>query len=86
MSFEGVKFQLLHINMRRFRGGLVFKAHRLCVSLNSRRCVSLDSSLQRNKEGEDIHFFLNAGDVTTLCGHRETETERESERERKREG
>ena len=26
---------LLHLG-RRFRGGLVFKAHRLCVSLNSR--------------------------------------------------
>ena len=28
--------QLLHRNVQRFRGGLVFKAHRLCVSLNSR--------------------------------------------------
>ena len=28
--------------MKRFRGGLVFKAHRLCLSLNSR--------LERNKE------------------------------------
>jgi len=27
----------LHKNVQRFRGGLVFKAHRLCVSLNSRR-------------------------------------------------
>ena len=55
------------------------------MSLHSRRCVSLDSSLERNKEeGEDIQFFLNAGDVTTLCGHRERDRERE--RERKREG
>jgi len=30
------KGQLLHRNVQRFRGGLVFKAHRLCVSLNSR--------------------------------------------------
>jgi len=30
--------------MQRFRGGLVFKAHRLCVSLNSR--------LESNKEEE----------------------------------
>ena len=30
--------------MQRFRGGLVFKAHRLCASLNSRR--------ERNKEEE----------------------------------
>jgi len=28
--------QLLHRNVQRFRGGLVYKAHRLCVSLNSR--------------------------------------------------
>ena len=31
--------------MQRFRGGLVFTAHRLCVSLNSR--------LESNKEEED---------------------------------
>ena len=37
--------QLLHINVQRFRGGLVFKAHRICVSLNSR--------LESNKEEED---------------------------------
>ena len=34
----------LTANVQRFRGGLVFKAHRLCVSLNSR--------LERNKEEE----------------------------------
>ena len=33
--------------MQRFRGGLVFKAHRLCVSLNSR--------LESNKEEERVH-------------------------------
>jgi len=32
-------------NVQRFRGGLVFKAHGLCVSLNSR--------LESNKEEED---------------------------------
>ena len=32
------------MNVQRFRGGLVFKAHRLCVSLNSR--------LESNKEDE----------------------------------
>jgi len=37
--------QLLHRNVQRFRGGLVFKAHRLCVSLNSR--------LESNKEEEE---------------------------------
>ena len=31
-----VREQLLHINVQRFRGGLVFKAHRLCTSLKSR--------------------------------------------------
>jgi len=35
---------LLHRIVQRFRGGLVFKAHRLCVSLNSRR--------ESNKEEE----------------------------------
>jgi len=34
-----------HRNVQRFRGGLVFKAHRLCVSLNSR--------LESNKEEEE---------------------------------
>ena len=39
---------LLHRNVQRFRGGLVFKAHRLCVSLNS--------SLESHKEvGWDSH-------------------------------
>jgi len=33
---------VLHRNVQRFRGGLVCKAHRLCVSLNSR--------LERNEE------------------------------------
>ena len=37
--------QLLHRDCLRFRGGLVFKAHRLCVSLNSR--------LERMKEEEE---------------------------------
>ena len=32
-------------NVQRFRGGLVFKAYRLCVSLNSR--------LESNKEEEE---------------------------------
>ena len=36
---------VLHRNVQRFRGGLVFKAHRLFVSLNSR--------LESNKEEEE---------------------------------
>ena len=42
--------QLLHRNVQRFRGGLVFKAHRPCVPLNSR--------LESNKEEE----FGDCGD------------------------
>jgi len=37
--------KLLHRNLQRFRDGLVFKAHRICVSLNSR--------LESNNEGEE---------------------------------
>ena len=37
---------LLHRNVQRFRGGLVFKAHRLCVSLNPR--------LESNKEEKKL--------------------------------
>ena len=33
--------------MQRFRGGLVFKAHRLCVSLNSR----IESNKEEEEEG-----------------------------------
>jgi len=44
--------ELLHINVQRFRGGLVFKAHRLCVSLNS----GLDSN---KEEEEDTHWWSN---------------------------
>ena len=36
--------QLLHRIVQRFRGGLVIKARRLCVSLNSK--------IERNKEEE----------------------------------
>jgi len=39
------KEQLLSRNVKWFRAGLVFKAHRLCVSLNSR--------LESNKEEEE---------------------------------
>ena len=34
------------MNVQRFRGGLVFKAHRLCVSLNSR--------LESNSQEEEV--------------------------------
>ena len=45
--------QVLHRNVQRFRGGLVFKAHRLCVSLNSR----LKSSKEEEKEHVDRDWF-----------------------------
>ena len=59
--------RVLHRNMQRFRGGLVFKARRLYVSLNSR--------LESNKEEEEcvcvsVFFFF-------VCVR-----ERERERER----
>jgi len=41
-----IREQLLHKNVQRFRGGLVVKAHRLCVSLNSR----LDSNNEEREE------------------------------------
>jgi len=37
----------VHKNAQRIRGGLVFKAHRLCVSLNSR----LESHTEEEEEG-----------------------------------
>ena len=45
--------------MERFRGGLVFKAHRLCVSLNSR--------LESNKE-EKKKKHLRPPDCLALAG------------------
>ena len=52
--------QLLHRNVQRFRGGLVFKAHRLCVSLNDR--------LESNKE-EEGWGGADAGSIpaSSLC-------------------
>ena len=38
--------------MQRFRDGLVFKAHRLCVSLHSR----LESNKEEEKDGADCGF------------------------------
>ena len=43
----------LHRNVQRFRDGLVFKAHRLCISLNSR--------LESNKE-EEFQAFGKVGE------------------------
>jgi len=51
---EGV--QLLHRNVQRFRGVLVFKAHRLYVSLNSR----LGSNTEE-EETEGVPFRWKRG-------------------------
>ena len=44
-TIQGLRVSVItvHRNVQRLRGGLVFQAHRLCVSLNSR--------LESNKEG-----------------------------------
>ena len=42
--------------LRRFRSGLVFKAHRLCVSLNSR----LESNTEEGEEGCGINTRAGA--------------------------
>jgi len=47
--------QLLHRNVQRFRGGLVSKAHRLFVSLNSRR----ESNKKKKRRGAPL--VLDAG-------------------------
>ena len=48
--------RLLHRNVQRFRGGLVFKAHRLCVSLNSR----LESNKEEERRGANRVLVLDA--------------------------
>ena len=45
-------------NVQRFRGGLVFKAHRLCVSLNSRL-----ESHKEEEEGERVHLAFRVQGV-----------------------
>jgi len=50
---------LLHRNVQRFRGGLVFKAHRLCVSLNSR--------LESNKEEEVLLLWAPVESRAWVC-------------------
>ena len=58
-----IREELLHRNVQRFRGGLVFKVHRLCVSLNSR--------LQSNKEEEEDVWYASVkfGEKTTARTH-----------------
>jgi len=44
-------------NVQRFRGGLVFMAHRLCASLNSR----LESNKEEEEEEEEAGVFSGGG-------------------------
>ena len=63
-SGEVTQERLRHRNVQRFQGGHVFKAHRLCLSLNSRR--------ESNKEEEDsscpsgVALLVSSGEVTSL--------------------
>jgi len=51
--------ELLYINVQRFRGGVVFKAHRLCVSLNSR----LESNNEEEEEEQAMHESVDPSSV-----------------------
>ena len=57
LRVEGSGVQLLPRNVQRFRGGLVSKAHRLCVSLNSK--------LESNKEEEERSQQSYGGLITS---------------------
>ena len=60
-SFKrGEEKQGVNRNVERFRGGLAFKAHRLCVSLNSR--------LESNKEGLTTGVVSAGGVVLQQVG------------------
>jgi len=50
-----------HPAVQRFRGGLVFKAHRICVSLNS--------TLERNKEEKETDPAVFPEEAIDVCGH-----------------
>jgi len=50
----------LHRNVQRFRGGLAFKAHRLCISLNSRRESNNEEDFARVLVQEGFRFIQAA--------------------------
>ena len=62
--------ELLHRTVQRFRGGIVFKAHRLCVSLNSR----MESNQKEEKKegdlgiGARLHLGEHAGSILAWFG------------------
>ena len=63
-------------NLQRFRGGLVFKAHELCVSLNAR--------LESNNEEERVGAKKSAGSPhrsAQIDRDRASRSERDSESE-----
>ena len=49
-SGYGPKAKLLRRNVKRFRGGLAFKAHRLLVSFNSRLESYTEQEVQKHRE------------------------------------
>jgi len=55
-------FRVHNRNMKRFRGGLVLKAHRLCVSLNSR----LDSNNEEEVEGYVVGLEIAVEDAEVV--------------------
>jgi len=63
-AYRSVQFsvceELLHRNVQRFRGGLVFKAHGLCVSLNT--------GLESNEEEEEEEEEEEGGLIWTRLG------------------
>ena len=61
--------QLLDINMQRFLGGLAFKPHQLCVSLNSRPESNKEEEVIRNRRvgphpfGDTLGLFLRGSSL-----------------------
>ena len=56
--------------MQRFRGGLVFKAHRLCVSLNSRlESTKEEGTVGDADDGEDVVGGVGLGLVAPEAHH-----------------
>ena len=56
----------LHRNVQRFRGGLVFKAHRLCVSLNAR--LEGNTEEEYGERGTDLYSSQSENNFfTEMC-------------------
>ena len=61
-----IREQLLHINVQRFRGRLVSKAYRLCVSLNSRLESNKKETHQLPAEKVDAACWLVRKSVRSM--------------------